>query len=354
MGGLSDAPNTHTGEILGDISKENIMRTVLLFGMPRSGTTWLGKIFDSHPDTLYRHEPDSRGTLNTLPMLPIESDVEKHRSFLLDYVAKLPAIRDEKISASLPIFTKNYYTVPQLALRKLLVYGFKMASRLLGSLRVPDVINASKQPHLTLVWKSIESLARLGVLARVFPEARCILILRHPCGYVASVLRGEAKLQFESTTSSSEDWGIYQRLVESPAGRARGMTLAQVKNLSPVERLALLWGLYYEHALVACAGLNNVLTVRYEDFCEHPLQESQKAFAHCHLPWAPETEEFIVRSTAQENSAYYSVFKDPKTAASNWQRQLSGEEIRQILQVTSCFAAGNYYSPEASAALSPA
>ena len=72
------------------------MRTVLLFGMPRSGTTWLGKIFDSHPDTLYRHEPDSRGTLNTLPMLPIESDVEKHRSFLLDYVAKLPAIRDEK------------------------------------------------------------------------------------------------------------------------------------------------------------------------------------------------------------------------------------------------------------------
>ena len=36
------------------------MRTpLLLFGLPRSGTTWLGKIFDSHPDTLYWHEPDS-------------------------------------------------------------------------------------------------------------------------------------------------------------------------------------------------------------------------------------------------------------------------------------------------------
>ena len=328
------------------------MRTVLLFGMPRSGTTWLGKIFDSHPGTLYRHEPDSRGTLNTLPMLPIESDVEKHRGFLLDYVAKLPAIRDEKISASLPIFAKHYYTAPQLALRKLLVYGFKMASRLLGAHWVPDVINVSKQPHLTLVWKSSESLARLGVLARVFPEARCILILRHPCGYVASVLRGEEKFQFKSTTSLSADWGIYQQLVESPAGRARGIALAQVKNLSPVERLALHWGLYYEHALAACAGLNNVLTVRYEDFCEHPMQESLKAFAHCHLPWAPETEQFVARSTAQANSGYYSVFKDPKTAASNWQQQLSDEQIRQILQVTSCFAAGSYYSLEATADIS--
>ncbi len=85
------------------------MRTVLLFGMPRSGTTWLGKIFDSHPDTLYRHEPDSRGTLNTLPMLPIESDVEIHRSFLLRLCGEIPhASAMKKSSAPLPIFTKHY------------------------------------------------------------------------------------------------------------------------------------------------------------------------------------------------------------------------------------------------------
>lgn len=33
---------------------------ILLFGLPRSGTTWLGKLFDSHPDTLYRHELANR------------------------------------------------------------------------------------------------------------------------------------------------------------------------------------------------------------------------------------------------------------------------------------------------------
>ena len=76
---------------------------ILLFGMPRSGTTWLGKIFDSHPDTLYRHEPDSKGTLNQIPLFPIVSDKEKYREFLEKYIKKLPEIQDEKVSASLPI-----------------------------------------------------------------------------------------------------------------------------------------------------------------------------------------------------------------------------------------------------------
>ncbi|MCX7192854.1 MAG: sulfotransferase [Proteobacteria bacterium] len=319
---------------------------VLLFGMPRSGTTWLGKIFDSHPDTLYRHEPDSRGTLNTLPMFPVGSDAEKFRLFLEEYVARLPAIRDEKVSASLPIFAKHYYTAPRMVLRKLLVYGTKAASRFLGSLPVPDVVDVTGRTDVSIVWKSIESMGRLGVLARVFPKARCLLIFRHPCGYVASVLRGEAKHKFESGTSSGEDWGMYRLLLELPAAKTHGLDLAMVKAMLPVERLALRWALHYEHALTETAGLENVFTVRYEDFCEHPQQETKKAFAHCNLPWATETENFIASSTSRENAAYYSVFKDPKVAASKWKQELSAEEIRRIMQVVGQFRASGYYPAE--------
>ena len=45
------------------------LKPSLLFGMPRPGTPWLGKVFDSQPATLYRHEPDSGGALDgVLPM----------------------------------------------------------------------------------------------------------------------------------------------------------------------------------------------------------------------------------------------------------------------------------------------
>lgn len=318
---------------------------ILLFGMPRSGTTWLGKIFDSHPDTLYRHEPDSRGTLNTLPLFAFGHDAEKYRGFLEGYVAQLPSIRDEKVSASLPIFAKSYYDAPQLALRKLLVFGLKATSRFLGAVPVPNVVNLARHAQVSVVWKSIESLGRLGVLARVFPEARCLLILRHPCGYVASVLRGEAKRKFEGGSPSSEDWGVYRMLLELPVAKERGLQLSAVQAMAPVERLALRWAIYYEHALTETAGLENVLAIRYEDFCEQPRAETQKAFAHCRLPWTPETEGFIANSTAHENTEYYSVFKDPKVAAWKWKKELSSEDIKRIMQVVAQFRAGSYYLP---------
>ena len=318
---------------------------VLLFGMPRSGTTWLGKIFDSHPDTLYRHEPDSRGTLNSLPLFAFGRDAEQYRGFLEGYVGRLPAIRDEKVSASMPIFAKSYYGAFQLALRKLLVFAMKAASHFLGPLPVPNVVSVARHSRVSVVWKSIESLGRLGVLARVFPEARCVLIFRHPCGYVASVLRGEAKCKFEGGSPSSEDWGVYRMLLELPVAKERGLELSAVQAMAPVERLALRWALYYEHALTETAGLENVLAVRYEDFCEQPQEEVQKAFGHCRLPWTRETERFIASSTSHENAEYYSVFKDPKAAAWKWKKELAADDVERIMQVVAPFRAGRYYPP---------
>jgi hypothetical protein len=37
------------------ISPEALSAPILTLGAPRSGTTWLAEIIDSHPDVVYRH-----------------------------------------------------------------------------------------------------------------------------------------------------------------------------------------------------------------------------------------------------------------------------------------------------------
>ncbi|MGH8596530.1 MAG: sulfotransferase, partial [Gammaproteobacteria bacterium] len=262
---------------------------ILLFGMPRSGTTWLGKIFDSHPQTLYRHEPDSRGKLDALPQYAFARDITLYRDLLERFVAELPAVRDEKVAASLPIFPKQYYKPYQYYLRNFVVLAAKTVSRAWRSLPVPDVVDFAQHPQVSLVWKSIESMARLGLVSKVFPSARCLLILRHPCGYVNSVLRGEAANKFEGSAASSQDWNIYRMMLELPVASRSGLDLQAVRGMVEVERLALRWALSYEHAFTETTDAVNVARICYEDFCDDPVAQAKVAFEFCNLRFPVET-----------------------------------------------------------------
>src|SRR5215472_7584402 len=64
-------------------------RAVLLLGAPRSGTTWLGKIFDSHPNVLYRNEPDTELPSETLSLLCRVEDLERYRYVARAYLERL-------------------------------------------------------------------------------------------------------------------------------------------------------------------------------------------------------------------------------------------------------------------------
>jgi len=315
---------------------------IMLFGMPRSGTTWLGKIFDSHPRTIYRHEPDSWRLLS-IPLLTDPHESMHYESVATRFVGNLAHMCHTKVSATLPVFPKEYLSTPRYWATRGSVSAARIASRLIGEVRVPQWVDPNRTLDAPIVWKSVESTGRFGLLATLFPASRAILILRHPCGYVASLLRGEAASKFTSQDPASEDYGIFEMLAPTAPAKRRGLTLDAFRAMTPVERLAWCWALFNEKAMEEVANLTNCTVIKYEDVCGTPIPTARRLFEFAGLPWAAQTDEFIRASTSRDQSGYYSVFKDPLRAANRWREELSEDQVRQIEAVAAQTAPGRLY-----------
>jgi hypothetical protein len=306
---------------------------IILLGMPRSGTSWIGKIFDSHPDTLYRHEPDSAYPLREVPLLPAGTDPGPYRETLDRFVDSVFDMRMTKVAASVPVFPKHYLSGTRQLMQRGAVKAVKLAAKLVGELQVPDSVDYRAIDSLVVVWKSIESTGRIGILARAFPTARLIHIVRHPCGFAASVLRGEARKKFSSGTPVFEDWGLFELTLATEQARRYGLSMELIRSFSPAQRLAWRWVIFNEKAMDDAAGLPNVRQISYESVCVDASGKSRALFDFAGLSWAPETDAFITASTSSENTAFYSIFKDPQRSATKWKAEMSAEDIEGVRNV---------------------
>jgi len=324
----------------------------LICGMPRSGTTWIGKIFDSHPDTLYRHEPDS-DRLRFLPLVASPDDAEKYDAAILDFVEQLPRLSDSRAAGSWPVFPKRFQSSTHLWIKKVAVLATKASEHVIGNLPVMDFTNYESIAGLHVVWKSIESLGRLSTILNAVPACRVIVILRHPCGYVASVRRGEESEYFPSSISSSDDFPVFDMLLRRSPHKERNPGLEDLVGMSPVERLTWRWLLYNEIALADIAGSASCFSLRYEDICSEPAAKAKNILQFAGLCWHRQVGRFIDRSTQHRSDHYYSIFKDPKDSSNKWRKQLMSTEINSIMNIVrrsdlyGWYSAGNSYRPAA-------
>jgi hypothetical protein len=329
---------------------------ILVLGMPRSGTTWIGKLFDSHPDTLYRHEPDSVSRLS-LPLYPAKESAPDYVAELQQFLANLPGMRHPKVVGKQPLFPKTYLSSQALAAYRASVALAKAAGRTKGNFPCVYRPTASRCGRTRLVWKSIESSGRLGVMVDAFPEASFIHVIRHPAGCVASRLRGEAAGRFDDAKPSADDLWRFKVLLATPTGKRHGLTLADVERLSPEERLAWRWVLGHEKIFADIKGCKRVLTVRYEDVCANPVGLTHQMFAFTGLGWSPQTEAFVHASTETTgrpaDTDYYSVFKPPRASADRWRSELGPDVIDRILAIFRRTDLSKLYAEDVPAAPQP-
>jgi hypothetical protein len=290
---------------------------ILIVGAPRSGTTWLAKILDSHPDVLYRHEPDEA----VPPSGSIEADM-----------ARWVGQRDPRTAGKRPFFAKSWRTGAARLVRTGLVYAGAAASRIgLPAWPIPDLGAIGRA---RVVVKSVRLSAGLGEFARAYPEGRAVLILRHPCGQVASVMRGTRSGLFDLAEAGTD---MPFDEVEAIRFAARhGVDEAAFQRLPDAAKYAWSWREFCETAIAGIEGRGNALVVIYEDLCAKPVEEARRILAFVGLGWDRRVETFLERSTRGDGAeGYYAVVRNSIAAAERWRVEMvvgDQEAVRETVR----------------------
>lgn len=309
---------------------------IFIFSSPRSGSTWLAKAFDSHPDTLYLHEPDivDRGK----DLLPhwFPEDVSGFEHHAQIYLGRLCANRNLRTIGTRPFFRKSYRSDVGHSLRAGLIYFGKGIERAglprVEKARIPDMVSGGGQP--TTVIKSVSALGRVGAFLKSGSQISVIHLLRHPCAYVSSYVRGN-RLGLMPPPPPMD------RLLQTRSARRLNVNAALDKTGDPVERLAWEWLLANCEASDAIAQAGGMV-VKYENVAASPQTELPSLFSKLGLDWSDSTTQFLKTSSAGEGS-YYSLNRDPAVAISRWKQEMPQEDIEKVKGIVSRDPVGQQY-----------
>lgn len=316
---------------------------IFVFSSPRSGSTWLAKILDSHPDTLYLHEPDivDRGD----GFLPFWFETEPTAGEISNagiYFQRLCSQRKMRVAGTRPMFSKSYRSGFLNGLRTGFIYAGKGLAQAVPAfdekLVVPDLISAGTAPRIVI--KSVSALGRVEVLIRgASPAMRPILLLRNPCAVVQSFLDGIHIGVMNAPPKIT-------RMLESKMGRALNAA-AQVNQDNLVDNLSWAWTIANASAHSAVTEANGIV-LRYEDLAADPVGVSKGLFAELGLPWSENTRAFIDQAS-KVDGGYYSVSRNAHEASSRWKAKMNPEHFARIRDIASQIPIGRaYFSAESS------
>lgn len=256
------------------MKSENV---IWLNGMPRSGTSWLSQIFDSHPNVSFKLSP--------LFSYAFKNRVNEKSSSeeWLQFFGDVSVSNDDFVnqlyrrdSGEYPVFIKE-------KLQKL-------------------VIKDTRYHNLT------------EVLLNLFSDIKMIHIVRHPCGAINSWLK--APKEFSPDLNPLNEW------------RTANSRKTGVEEFWGFDDWLLLTKKYLEWQE---NYPERVKVVYYEKIVENALAETVKMFNFVGLNMSKQTESFLIESQNSHEESEYAVFKS-KSVVNNWKTELQPQIVNEIYQ----------------------
>lgn len=303
----------------------------MIVGAPRSGTNWLGKIFDSHPAVIYRREPSGSAAPSDFPANCAAEDIPLYTDAVRRHVARLMAMRAAESSATRPIFAKSFQPLPAAFIRRTLALairageGVPFAAAFFRRIPIADFISGDAG-SVTYVVESVSLIGAVALLAKALPQSRVVLVFRHPCGQIASIKRAVA--------AGRTLGGLFgPRTLTTANAHTLGMK-EHYEAMPMLDRWAWAWALMHAKLFEGVRDLPNVRVLCYESFCEAPIAQARELIRFARLSWADETQRFV-EETSGVNRRRRSLgrFGNPTEMATKWKRELTGEEIARVADI---------------------
>ena len=287
-------------------------RRVIVSGLPRSGTSWVGRVLSFAPDVTYLREPDNgdhvAGARDCPPYLYLPAGADdagyrRHLTAVLDGRVRTPFTMDEDPGPWLGRLPPG------------------RAHRLGGT--VPSLYRMRGQ----LVVKLVRSNLTVEWLAEQWPQAQQVVVMRHPCGQFASWRRQGWDPQPARLLAD-------ERLVRDHLGPV-GDVIAQASTFW--ERAGALWGALWtvlHHQVQAHPDWH---LVQHEGLCEAPADRFHRLYERVGLSWTGHVDAAVRELDAPQVGNDFSLRRSARTEADKWRRQLEPREIAECRRVTEAF-----------------
>ncbi len=253
-------------------------RTIVITGMPRSGTSWLSQIIESCPDVRFRLSPFYCGLFR--------GDVDQNAS------------------------REQYEAVFRGAYASDDAFMCQSEQRKGGSYPIFDG-KAEAPPVLAIKMTRFHNLLRR--MLELFDDLICVTMVRHPCGAIHSWLRTPG--EFPADANPETEWR------SGACRKTAPWEFWGFDDWKEVTRLYLKLQKQYP---------SQFFILRYEYFVGHAEEEAHRLFEVLRLPYTDITQCFLKASHARHSENSYAVFKDPGVK-DKWKDELDPAIQREII-----------------------
>jgi hypothetical protein len=300
------------------------LRPILVTGAHRTGTTWVGRMLASSPQTAYISEP-----LNVL-----------HR----------PGVLRARVSHWYTYISSENESDYLESFHELLDYHYHLPAEI-GSLRSgKDFLRMSRDLRIFLAGRLFNRRPLLKDPFAVFSltwfaeRLNCDLVVtvRHPAGFASSLKRLNWSFDFRDL--------LDQPLLMSDFLEPYRSRMQTIREDDIIGQASLLWVMIYRSVQDACERMQAARIVRHEDLSSDPVAGFRRLYNEIGLEFTPGVGQSILRSSSSENPTelsrkdVHSVRLDSRANLHNWKHRLSPEEIGRIRNMTEEVA--HSYYPE--------